>query len=353
MYTYLSRTKNQDYNKKQHAKNQTPVTNYLLKKETPKSTHTIQRILGTTLDPKMPDPSSQEQSKLENIRSFFMSLGINLHQNAKSQQSYDMSYIKANSPTTSKGKSLAAPVNFGIDLIPILKMIDMLPIKIFSQTDPADASKTPNVTEIFALLDYIQTYEPEKLGELHNFRRGINITEPDFAYSKDSKTVDKYYDPLTTPASPIKNYEIYTQWLGLPKKQEDQSRRRKRGSHEAPFPYHADGKGTGAVCLLDISTTPIDQIIALNRAFTEDLNNLISKFEQSNLTPSDITDIRQMCNTFVVFYTQVYRPDCEAPFNQIRSTFDEARDYFLPLMPMLDELDISLTTKPTDESTPM
>ncbi len=220
----------------------------------------------------------------------------------------------------------------------LMAKITEVPKVLLAQEDGAHEGSKPKISEILALQNYSEQYEPGLLAQA-GLKRGREV---------DFESAGNCFDPFDTPiiTRPEDISNAYEDWFGLTKdggevKKTPFDRRQKRISYdEAAFPKHASGKSKRAKAILDISRTPKAHIELLTKIFREDLvrlERIVSAAETLKLPEEEKSDIFQMTNTYVVFYANMTRPDVVDCYLALKEVFDTARATFSGIEMFADE----------------
>ena len=170
----------------------------------------------------------------------------------------------------------------------LIKKLEQLPTKLVIAKDAdkttSTQSKIADPFEAIALQEYFGVYKSETIPDKVIRPVGNNLA--DFQEEKASSSDEEhYFDPLATPL----NACTYNSW-------------------KKSYEKHADGKGLGAVCILDITFTSKEDIEEICTEFAKmrdsiravlfsaPLGKLIQEFRDKNVDSL----IKQLSNTYVV-----------------------------------------------------
>ena len=208
---------------------------------------------------------------------------------------------------------------------PTLKQNDLfkphlkrIPQYLFKESDAAHGDDIVNLSELFAMDAYVQSYgavEDETLGlkgnapvNLSDYHRS-KIGSVDFEREKKNpaggQLQNRFYDPLQTPED-AQLEGRYNKWLG-------------------EYEVHALGKGTGAVCVLDVSFASLPQLNLWLAAFGKEIERIKSVADSE---PKSIhEDLIKLCNTYVVSYDSKSEAVRAQRISALKQLFDNARSY--------------------------
>lgn len=188
----------------------------------------------------------------------------------------------------------------------LIPALSRMPEHLFAQKDPDHPNQeaVPDIRELLALEAYTREYEPtDPIGEnnefLANYHRGYK-QEPDFVY-RTAPWADalKKYDPVQLPRT--MDIAKCKEWL--------------QGSYDD----HAGGKGTGAVCILDVSNANQRQINNWTVVFAHYLEQI-----QMDINNNELQQARYRLELLGNTYVVSYGPN-GADIAGLKQVFDRAR----------------------------
>ncbi|MCM1064785.1 MAG: hypothetical protein NC420_10015 [Eubacterium sp.] len=243
------------------------------------------------------------------IDMFLDRLGANLHRSSR-EQKIDQPLPPGQIGERYAKTSAVFPADYQQEIMSaagsLIPALSRIPEHLFAQKDPdhPNPEAVPDIRELLALEAYTREYEPTdplggKNGFLANYHRG-HSGEPDFVYRTDpGRDALKKYDPLQLPRT--MDIEQCNAWL------------------QGAYDKHAGGKGTGAVCILDVSNATQRQIDNWTVVFTHYLEQI-----QMDINKNELQQARYRLELLGNTYAVSYGPN-GAAIAGLKQIFDRAR----------------------------
>lgn len=290
-------------------------------------------------------PGIPDEVRVRNVDSFLEKLGREIYEACSEDMREPMQKsLKEPMPVERIGKlyhkiytNLSEKEKEGISPLleeAVVTALSRVPSYLFAEKDPDHPGENdiPDIKELLALDAYLQKYEqtnPEGKASatFSGYHRGA-AGQPDFVYQNEKRETMKSYDPLRLPRE-----DSQEKWLN------------------GAFDGHSGGKGTGAVCILDVSDTADGKLALWIKKFTAVRNAIIDAINNA-INDDDILEqhgqLMHLCNTYVVSYGE--NADGKS-VKALQKVFDDAREY-LQTKSYLQQLEAwrAESSKPVDYS---